>query len=270
MSATNEPVVLSIAGSDPSGGAGIQADLKTATALGVYSASVLTALTAQNTHGVQGIHAVPVPFVLQQLRSVLDDLDVRAIKIGMLGDPALVEALADALADVDAPIVLDPVMVATSGDVLVPEAAVEAIVERLVPLAAVLTPNVPEAELLGGVRVESVTDLEAAGTALLRRGARSVLVKGGHLSGASAVDVLVRRDAAAALRFTHGRVETPHTHGTGCTLSSAIAARLAAGDELEAAIERARAFLLEALRSGAGRRVGGGRGPVDHLVRIGR
>ncbi|TCJ00355.1 bifunctional hydroxymethylpyrimidine kinase/phosphomethylpyrimidine kinase [Aeromicrobium sp. IC_218] len=195
------PVVLSVAGSDPSGGAGVQADLKTMAAHGVYGAAVLTALTAQNTHGVQGVHPVPADFVEQQLRSVLGDLDVVAVKIGMLGDPAVAERVADALAAHAVPhVVLDPVMVATSGHRLVPEATVEVVRDRLLPITTVVTPNVPEAEVLAGVAVRSVDDLGAAGERLRTLGARAALVKGGHLEGPESVDVaLLARSAVGAV-----------------------------------------------------------------------
>lgn len=260
-----EPVMLTIAGSDPSGGAGIQADLKTASALGVYGASVLTALTAQNTRGVTGIHAVPADFVDAQLQAVLDDLDVRAIKIGMLGDPDVIETIGRRLAErPDIAVVLDPVMVATSGDRLVPESAVEAIRSVLVPRATVVTPNLPETRILTAMAVENEDGFETAGRALLREGADYVLVKGGHLEGDEVVDVLV--SAEGAQHFTHPRVASVNTHGTGCTLSAAIASGLALGDRVDEAIASARAFLQRALAGAADRRYGSGHGPVDHLV----
>lgn len=276
----SEPVMLTIAGSDSSGGAGIQADLKTATALGVYGASAVTALTAQNTRGVQGVHPVPAGFVADQLASVLDDLDVRAVKIGMLGDDDVIAAVADALDRLPGvPVVLDPVMVATSGDRLVPDSAVAAILDQLVGRATVVTPNVPEAALLTGLTVADVDGLEPAGRRLVEAGAAYALVKGGHLDGADVVDVLVSQTdsmvgacasplapGCRATRLTAPRVDTPHTHGTGCTLSSAVAARLARGDEVPAAVSAARAYLHRALTSGRGRTVGGGHDPVDHLV----
>ncbi|GGF39548.1 hydroxymethylpyrimidine/phosphomethylpyrimidine kinase [Marmoricola endophyticus] len=261
--------MLAVAGSDPSGGAGVQADLKTATALGVYAAAALTALTAQNTTGVQGIHAVPPAFVSAQITSVVDDLDVRAVKTGMLGDAAVVSAVADALGallDRGVPLVLDPVTVATSGDVLVPEEAVATIVGRLLPRATVVTPNLPEARLLTGLDLpgaDPVAELTAAGEELCARGARYALVKGGHLTGDRVVDVLVGPDGATTLE--HDRVPGPNTHGTGCTLSSGIAARLAAGDDVPTAVRTAHDFLQRALRSAEGRVYGAGHGPVDHL-----
>lgn len=259
-----EPAVLTIAGSDSSGGAGIQADLKTASALGTYGASVVTVLTAQDTTGVQGIWPVPPAFVLDQLRSVARDLDVRAVKIGMLGDAALVAAVADGLAAElpGVPLVLDPVLVATSGDRLVPEDAVAALRERLVPRATVVTPNLPEARLLTGE-----DDPARAGAVLVAGGAAYALVKGGHAPGREVTDLLVAADGVD--RLTAPRVDTRHTHGTGCTLSAGIAARLAQGDDVPTAVAAARAYLHRALVHGATRSVslrpGAGHGPVDHL-----
>ncbi len=263
------PVMLSIAGSDPSGGAGIQADLKTATALGVYAGAVVTALTAQNTTGVQGIHAIPAGFVADQLESVLSDLDVRAVKIGMLGDHEVASRVAEALRRRPVPdVVLDPVMVASSGDVLVPDATVDVIREQLLPLSSVVTPNVPEAEILTGARVADLAGLELAGQLLLESGAGAALVKGGHLDGDDSVDVLVASTGAgssATTRLSAPRVHSEHTHGTGCTLSSAVAAFLVRGEPLDQAVARAKDYLVASLASGSRREVGAGRGPVDHL-----
>jgi hydroxymethylpyrimidine/phosphomethylpyrimidine kinase len=260
---TREPVVLTVAGSDPSGGAGIQADLKTATALGVYGASVLTAVTVQDTTGVHGVHAVPLEVVEGQLRSVLDDLDVRAAKVGMLGSPALVALVAELLADVPA-LVVDPVMVSTSGHRLLPQDAEAAVCDLLLPRATLVTPNLPEAAVLTGRPAGSGAETLAA--ALLDLGAAAALVKGGHAGGSSSDDLLVDADGHAWFRAD--RVDTPHTHGTGCTLSAAVAAHLATGATLRDAVAGAKTYLHEALASGAGRRVGRGRGPVDHLVRL--
>lgn len=260
-----ERVVLTVAGSDPSGGAGVQADLKTATALGVYGASVLTGLTAQNTRGVQEVHPLPASFVASQLASVTGDLGVHAVKTGMLGDASVVAAVAAGLPP--CPLVVDPVMVATSGDRLVPEEAVEAIRTLLVPRATVVTPNVPEAVLLTGT-----DDLAEAGRRLVALGARFALVKGGHVEGTpgdpgdTVTDLLV--SATGVVELSAPRVATPHTHGTGCTLSAAIASRLAMGDDVPTAVDAAREYLRGALLSGAGRRVGAGHGPVDHLWRL--
>lgn len=253
-------VVLTVAGSDSGGGAGIQADLKTACALGVHAATVLTAVTAQNTRGVHGVHEVPVAMVRDQLRAVLDDLDVAAVKIGMLGSPALVETVATELRDHPA-VVLDPVMVATSGDRLLPQDAEVAVRELLVPLARVVTPNLPEARALVGRDVPS----EELGEALLGLGAGAALVKGGHAGGDASDDLLVEPGRSTWLRAE--RVDTPNTHGTGCTLSSALACGLVQGLDVLDAARQAKAFLHDALVAGARLSLGSGHGPVDHLVR---
>jgi hydroxymethylpyrimidine/phosphomethylpyrimidine kinase len=260
------PVMLTIAGSDPSGGAGIQADLKTATALGVYGASVITALTAQNTLGVTGIHLVPPEFVAAQYVSVVSDLDVRAVKIGMLGTAAIVETVAVMLVERPVPaVVVDPVMIATSGDRLLAADAEDAIRRLLVPLATVVTPNVPEATALTGVEIDSVDGLVAAGRALIAMGASAAVVKGGHLGGAESVDVLVTQGGGVH-RFEAPRIATANTHGTGCTLSAAIASQLVRGLDLAEAVAAAKDYVRRALESAVDRRVGAGRGPVDHLV----
>lgn len=259
------PIMLSIAGSDPSGGAGIQADLKTAAALGAYGATVITALTVQNTLGVTGIHAVPAEFITAQYEAVVSDLDVRAVKIGMLGSVDVIEAVAAMLRRHPVPaVVLDPVMVATSGDRLVPPGAEDAIRDLLLPLATVITPNVPEAAVLTGLQVGSVEQMVEAGQALVALGAGHALVKGGHLGGEDSVDVLV--SAEGVLRLEAPRVETMNTHGTGCTLSSAVASYLAQGDPVVPAVTAAKDYLTRALVAGAERRIGHGHGPVDHQV----
>jgi hydroxymethylpyrimidine/phosphomethylpyrimidine kinase len=267
---TKIPIALTIAGSDSSGGAGIQADLKTFSALGVYGASVLTALTAQNTRGVQGVEPVRPEFVEAQLGSVLDDLDVRAIKTGMLANSAIVSAVARTLARVPAiPVVVDPVMVATSGDRLLAPDAVAAYKAELFPLATLVTPNLPEAAALLGVGVAATEDEAIAqARAIFAFGSRAVLVKGGHGPGSEAVDILVSGDAV--VRLTAPRIETRHTHGTGCTLSAAIAALLARGEGLETAVRRAKAYVSAALAAGCELGVGHGNGPVDHLYAIRR
>lgn len=264
-------VALTIAGSDSSGGAGIQADLKTFTALGVYGASVVTALTAQNTLGVSGVHAVPAAFIAAQAAAVAEDLSVRGVKTGMLGDRATVEAVAEAVAQhALGPLVVDPVMVATSGDPLLAPDAVESVRTRLLPLAALVTPNLDEAaRLTGGRPAGSAAEAEVQGRAILALGPAAVLVKGGHGSGGEAVDVLVRRDGET-LHLAAPRIATRNTHGTGCTLSAAIAAGLAQSLGLEAAVRRAKAFVWQALASGALIDVGAGAGPVDHLYVIRR
>ena len=270
VSTARLPIALTIAGSDSSGGAGIQADLKTFSALGVYGASVLTALTAQNTRGVQGVEPVRPEFVVAQLASVLDDLDVRAIKTGMLANSAIVSAVAGALKRVpDIPLVVDPVMVATSGDRLLSPDAVNAYKNELFPRAMLVTPNLPEAAALLGVSVAGSED-EAVGQAraIAAFGSRAVLVKGGHGQGATAVDILVSGETV--VQFAAPRIETQHTHGTGCTLSAAIAALLAVGEPLENAVRRAKDYVSAAIVAGRDIGVGRGNGPVDHLYAIRR
>lgn len=266
-------VALTVAGSDPSGGAGIQADLKTFSALGVYGTSVLTALTAQNTRGVTGVHGVPAGFVGDQLRTLLADVRVHATKLGMLGSAAVVEEVAAVLADrPGGPVVCDPVMVATSGDRLIDDAAVDAVRRVLLPVTDLITPNVPEAAaLLGVAPAATVAETVSQATALLALGPGAVLVKGGHLGGAESVDVLVTADQVVETRRV--RVATTSTHGTGCTLSSAIAAL--AAREFPAApgsrdwlplVEGARTYLQRALLDGAALEVGSGHGPVHHFT----
>jgi len=263
--AARTAIALTIAGSDSSGGAGIQADLKTFTALGVYGASVITALTAQNTRGVQGIHPVPPAFVAQQLDSVLSDLAVGAIKTGMLANADIVGTVAAMLAAAPPrPLVVDPVMVATSGDVLLAPDAIGALKQHLLPLATLVTPNLAEAALLlGGKQARDEAEAVAQAKALKAAGCRAVLVKGGHAAGDAAVDILV--DEAGVERFVRPRIATPHTHGTGCTLSAAIAALLAGGVALAEAVDRGKAYVWHALQHGRELGVGHGRGPVDHL-----
>ena len=251
--------ILSIAGSDPSGGAGVQADLKTFAALGSYGMAVITALTAQNTCGVQGVQAVPPDFVAQQIYSVLDDVRVDAVKIGMLGSAGVIAAVAEALADYEGSVVLDPVMVATSGDRLLDEAAYEALVSQLIPLASLVTPNIPEAEAL--LR-KAVLDMGREALALSDKLGTAVLLKGGHGSGADSVDVLARDGAVQS--FSAPRVDTDNTHGTGCTLSSAIACYLGHGLNMAEAVERAKAYVTGALKGSGELDVGMGNGPLWH------
>lgn len=263
-------IALTIAGSDSSGGAGIQADLKTFSALGVYGASVITALTAQNTRGVQGVHAVPAAFITAQIESVLSDLDVHAVKTGMLATRETVEAVVSGLVRVPhVPFVADPVMVATSGDVLLEDTAVSAVRQMLIPRASVITPNLPEAaKLLSGALARTETEMAEQARALLRLGPGAVMLKGGHGEGASAVDLLVT--AEGVVRIERARIETRNTHGTGCTLAAAIAALLAQGRPLREAAERAKTYVWEAIQAGRDLGVGQGNGPVDHLHAIRR
>ncbi|MEY2657659.1 MAG: bifunctional hydroxymethylpyrimidine kinase/phosphomethylpyrimidine kinase [Pseudomonadota bacterium] len=256
--------VLTIAGSDSGGGAGIQADLKTFAALGCYGMTAITALTAQNTVGVQGIHAVPPAFLQSQLQSVIEDIGVDAVKIGMLHEPGVVEVVAWAIQHYQLQrVVLDPVMVATSGDRLIADATVRVLVDQLFPLATVITPNLDEASLLLGRPIAAVSDLSGAAQALLSQGARAVLLKGGHLPGDQVVDVLARPGHVDVV-LSSARMASRNTHGTGCTLSSAIAAHLALGDPLERAVRAAREYILGAIQAGAGVQVGHGHGPLNH------
>ncbi|GJL97684.1 MAG: hydroxymethylpyrimidine/phosphomethylpyrimidine kinase [Hyphobacterium sp.] len=253
--------VLIVAGSDSGGGAGIQADIKTVTALGGYATTAITAITVQNTLGVSGVHSVPVGVVEAQARAVLDDIGADVIKTGMLGTAELVEKLADLLSDYpDIPLVLDPVMIATSGDVLIDEAAIDGIRDRLLPRAALITPNAPEAATLTGRPVMTTQEQADAGQKLVEMGAVAALVKGGHLSGKVITDVLVT--ASSTIVFESERQDTRNTHGTGCTLASAIATGLAGGAPLATAIETAGQYLSEAIRRAPG--LGSGHGPVNH------
>ncbi len=260
-------IALTIAGSDSGGGAGIQADLKTFSALGVYGASVITALTAQNTLGVQGIHGAPPEFVALQLRSVLSDLDVKAIKIGMLASADIIAAIADALGDAPGiPVVLDPVMVAASGDPLIEPSAVAALIRRLMPLATLVTPNLPEAAMLTGQPTAGDENaMRRQGEAILSFGAGAALVKGGHAAGAESVDLLVTPDGVR--RFALPRIATRNVHGTGCTLSSAVAAGLAKGLALADAVEEAKTYVTDAIAASARLSVGRGHGPAHHFHR---
>lgn len=256
--------VLTIAGSDSGGGAGIQADLKTFAALGCYGTSAITALTAQNTVGVQGIHAVPAEFLKAQIQSVLDDIGVDAVKIGMLHAPGIVEVVAWAIDHYQLTnVVLDPVMVATSGDRLIASETVQVLVHELFPRVSVITPNLDEAVLLLGRDIPNAEALDIAAQDLLAMGARAVLLKGGHLAGDEVVDLLA--DASGPLqRLASRRIASRNVHGTGCTLSSAIAAHLALGHGLSEAVSLARAFILGAIAQGADVTTGQGHGPLNH------
>lgn len=265
------PIALTIAGSDSSGGAGIQADLKTFTAFGVYGASVITALTAQNTKGVSAVEVATPAFVAAQMRAVLTDLDVGAAKTGMLASTALVEAIAAELS-ASAPrlsLVVDPVMVATSGDKLIDDDAVEAVKRLIFPRASLITPNLPEAaRLLGTTAARTESEAHGQLAALARLGARAVLLKGGHGDGGEAVDLLWHEGRVT--RLAAPRIATRNTHGTGCTLSAAIAALLASGVDLGTAVARAKDYVHRAIAAGADLAIGQGHGPVDHLYAIKR
>lgn len=253
--------VLIVAGSDSGGGAGIQADIKTVSALGGYAATAITAVTAQNTQGVFGIHDIPADFVALQMRLVLDDIGADCIKIGMLHRPDIVAAVCDVLEGParGIPIVVDPVMVAKGGDALLSAEAMGAVTSRLIPLAALATPNLPEAAALSGL--DDSADVAKLAAAVLALGPAAVLVKGGHGLGPTIVDLLVGREHAP-LRFESERIETRHTHGTGCTLASAVATGLAQGLDLPSAVRRARAYVLQAIRTAPG--FGHGHGPLNH------
>ncbi len=259
------PIALTIAGSDSSGGAGIQADLKAFSANRVYGASVITALTAQNTRGVTAIHDVPPKFVSDQIDAVFDDLDVAAVKIGMLSQVPVIEAVAGGLRKHKARnIVLDPVMVTTSGDPLLAENAVEALLDTLLPLADLVTPNLHEAAKMTGTPVaDSGEGMAQQAVMLLQARARAVLIKGGHGEGSKSTDLLVRDGQSRW--YEAERIETQNTHGTGCSLSSAIAANLALGMQLEEAVERAKEWLTRAIEKSGLLEIGTGPGPVHHF-----
>jgi hydroxymethylpyrimidine/phosphomethylpyrimidine kinase len=254
--------VLIIAGSDSGGGAGIQADIKTVSMLDAYAATAITALTAQNTEGVFGVLPIPSEFVRRQIEVVLDDIGADAIKTGMLHDLPVIETIAAALSEhaVDIPLVVDPVMVAKGGARLIDPAALDGLKQLLISRAEILTPNLPEAEILSGTSIGNPAEMRAAGESLLALGCRAVLVKGGHLSGPTVSDVLVTK--AGARVWQSERLSTRHTHGTGCTLASAIAAGLAQGLSVEGAVDRARAYVQHAIASAPG--FGRGHGPLDH------
>ena len=296
---SREPKVLSIAGSDSGGGAGIQADLKTFSALGCYGTSVITAVTAQNTTDVRGVYPMTASQVGDQIRAVFEDIGADAIKLGMLFSPEIIRETARCLREwPEIPVVLDPVMIAKSGDRLLQDDAVDALSEELFPLASVVTPNIPEAEVLSGIRLAGLQGkgwddvgapgamdargamdaLDARGAKdagdhaeamapmarkMMNMGARSVVMKGGHLEGDEAVDVLFHE--GKTWTFRHPRVNTPNTHGTGCTYSSAIASTLAHGLNLPEAVQLANEYLYEAICAGANRTIGNGHGPVDHF-----
>jgi hydroxymethylpyrimidine/phosphomethylpyrimidine kinase len=255
------PIALTIAGSDSGGGAGIQADLKTFQHFRVFGTSAITAVTAQNTRGVAGWVAVPVEMIEAQIEAVAGDLRPAASKTGMLADSAIVSAVAAAVRrHALAPLVVDPVMVAASGHPLLTADAVTAMRELLIPLATLVTPNLDEAEILLGETVRDVEAMERAGRVLVARGATAALIKGGHLVGDAAIDVLVHGERVRT--FTHPRIETQHTHGTGCTLSAAITALLALGTELDAAVEQSIDWVHRAISTAPN--IGGGHGPLNH------
>lgn len=264
MNTPSKPArILIVAGSDSGGGAGIQADIKTVTTLRGFAMTAITALTAQNTQGVFGIHEVPTDFIKQQISLVAEDIGVDAVKTGMLHNTAVIDTVVSALQlhCSKAAVVVDPVMVAKGGQALLQPDAGAALKNKLLKLATVLTPNLPEAEALVGFPVRNEKDMQQAGQALLAFGPKAVLVKGGHLTGDKIIDVLVT--GAEILRFEDQRIDTAHTHGTGCTLASAIATGLGQGLAIDAAVRRARAYVREAIRTAPG--FGHGHGPLNHL-----
>jgi hydroxymethylpyrimidine/phosphomethylpyrimidine kinase len=266
----NYKCVLTIAGSDSSGGAGIQADIKTISALGCYAASIVTALTAQNTQGVQAIYAIPEEFVMQQIHSVFNDIEVNAVKIGMLHDENMIATVAQALEKFKpASIILDPVMVSKNNCELLQPSSVSFLKERLFPLATLITPNLPEAEKLLGIKITTTTDMQSAAIALGQQFKTNVLIKGGHLNADQASDVFFAKEEGQCYWFHADRVETKHTHGTGCTLSAAVSSYIAKEYSLYDAIFNAKQYLTNAIRSGSGFRLGHGCGPVNHFYHVG-
>ncbi|GAB4391122.1 MAG: bifunctional hydroxymethylpyrimidine kinase/phosphomethylpyrimidine kinase [Kiloniellaceae bacterium] len=261
-------IALTVAGSDSGGGAGIQADLKAFSALGVYGASVITAVTAQNTRAVTAVHAIPEEVIAAQLDAVFDDLDIAAVKVGMLGGPPVIETVAQGLRGCGIPLVLDPVMVAKSGDALLPDSAVIALRRDLLPLADLLTPNLPEAaRLLEAPQAQSEQEMAEQGQRLLALGPKAVLMKGGHAAGPGCVDLLITEEGTV-LRLEAARRATRNTHGTGCTLSSAVAAGLAKGESLPQAVRSAHGYLQGAIAAADRLAVGSGHGPVHHFHKL--
>lgn len=260
---------LTIAGSDPSGGAGIQADLKTFSACGCFGTSAIVAVVDENTVGVTGVHPVPVEFVVGQIRSVLDDIGADAVKIGMLHSSELIRAVRQTLGQYAIRnVVLDPVMVATSGDPLLQQEAIATLRDELVPHVRIITPNIPEAELLLGRPIASQEELPEAARELSRNGRVSVFLKAGHLHGRELVDIFYNAEEDHILELRSERLDTPNTHGTGCTLSSALAAFLAHGCSLDEAARRAKEYIASAIAAGAAYRIGHGHGPVHHFFRF--
>jgi hydroxymethylpyrimidine/phosphomethylpyrimidine kinase len=257
--------VLTIAGSDSGGGAGIQADLKTFSALGCYGSSAITAVTVQNTLGVTGIHSVPIDIVTGQIEAVLSDIGADTVKIGMLHNIDIIRAVAKTLRKfLPFPIILDPVMVATSGDKLIEDNTIEILKTELFPLAEVITPNLDEAEILSGYSIRDMETMKKAASDLLSTGCHSVLVKGGHLAGDQVQDIFLESGKSAKI-WLDPKIDTNNSHGTGCTLSSAIAAYRAKGLELEEAVDQARIYIRKALESGRNFKLGTGSGPLNHF-----
>lgn len=260
------PCVLTIAGSDCSGGAGIQADIKAISALGAYAASAITAITVQNTCGVTGIHPVPPVYVKGQIEAVMEDIRPQAIKIGMINDTEIVKVIAESLQKYHPQfVVFDPVMVSTSGCKLMEDEAIEAITTQLIPLATLITPNLSEAEILAGQKINTVEDMQRQAKKMLGLGCKGVLIKGGHLEGGQMCDVLQTADEDTPHLFTAPKVESRNTHGTGCTLSSAIATYLALGETVTSAVEKAKQYVYKGIESGKDVCIGHGHGPLNHF-----
>lgn len=255
---------LTIAGSDSCGGAGVQADIKTMSALGVYAASAITSVTVQNTLGVQAIQAIQPEIVAGQIRAVMDDIKPTAIKVGMVNDQTTILAIADTLQQYSPQkLIVDPVMVSTSGSTLMHEDALGTFCSRLLPMATLLTPNIPEAEVLSNRSIRSIDDMDAAGRSILALGCKAVLIKGGHLEGRKVDKLYLQNNEVCS--FVHEAIATRNTHGTGCTLSSAIAAFMARGLALTDAVAQAKTYLSQALEAGKDVHIGEGHGPVNHL-----
>lgn len=257
----NMKTILIIAGSDSGGGAGIQADIKTAQAFGVFATTAITALTAQNTVGVQEVLATPAEFVKAQIESVLSDIGADAIKTGMLANAEIISAVADSLANINSPLIVDPVMVSTSGDKLLEENAIELMQTKLFPLATLVTPNIPEAEILADMKIENESDMLAAANKILSFGCKAMLIKGGHMHGDKLVNLLVTK--SGSWKFDYARIHTNSTHGTGCTLASAIASEVAKGTELKDAVKIAGDYVHNAIMNAPDIGNGGSK-PIRH------
>lgn len=258
--------VLSIAGSDCSGGAGIQADLKTISALGCYAATVITAVTVQNTCGVENVFPVPTEFIKAQIESVMNDIQIDAIKIGMVTDQTVIRMLAGILQQTDIPVVFDPVLISSSGYPLMQPEAINTMYDSLLPCCTLLTPNIPEAEVLSHHTIQNVTDMYDAGRKILQSGCKAVLVKGGHLNGSAKTDVLVYgMNGELSQTYEAPEIHTNNSHGTGCTLSSAVTAWLAQGFSVSEAVTKGKIYLTEALANAQNLQIGHGHGPLNHF-----
>lgn len=264
MSINKPPKVLIIAGSDPGGGAGVQGDIKTAMAHGVYSQAVITALTSQNTKEVSGIFDVTANFVAEQISLAMEDIGADAIKIGMLNNSAVISAIESEIGGTEIPIVLDTVMVAKGGAFLLKENAVNALKAKLIPLAKIVTPNIPEAEILAGIKIRKLDDMLQAGKNILNYGCHSVLIKGGHLRGQAVYDVIMTRTKFEV--FSHEKIDTKNTHGTGCAMATALACQLARGKDIFTAVDKARQYVISAIKTAP--KIGHGHGPINHFVKV--